>query len=137
MSAFSDDLAAAKKADRETLVITLMVNSKPYKFRFTQMDGVEYAVETLKHPFRPDVPLDREYGYNLNSLSQAIAPRCAVRLEGDDEIEMSAEEWADLFSVMDGGGVQAIANTVFTLNQFASAKVVESVKKVLDGLQQN
>lgn len=131
---FAEDLAAAKEKPRERLEVRVQVNGKTYTLRYTQMDGVEYAAETLKHPFRADVALDREYGYNLNSLAQEISPRCAVRVDGDTEIGMSVEEWTDLFSVLDGGGAQAIANTVFTLNQFADAKAVRAAKKVLDGL---
>ena len=131
---FADDVAAAKEKPRETADVRVHVNQEPHTFRITQMDGTEYATETLRHPIRADIPLDREFGYDVNSLTPAVLPHCAVRLDGDDEVRMSVEEWADLFAVLDGGGVQAFVNTIFTLNQFADAKAVEAAKKLLDGL---
>ena len=130
---FKEDIAAAIAGTRRSITVPIELNGHKYKFKFTQMDGTEYAAETLRHPPRLEIGLDREFGYNLNSLSQAVAPKCGVRLDGAEEIEMSAEEWADLFAAADGGAVQEIANTIFTLNQFASAKAVQAVKKVLDG----
>ncbi len=130
---FRDDLAAAKTAPRQTLVAQVEVNGARYKLKFTQMDGTEYAAETLKHPLTPEVDFGREFGYDIHSLSRAIAPRCAVLLDGKDEETLSADEWADLFTVLDGGAQQIIANTVFQLNEFASAKAVAAARKVLDG----
>lgn len=130
---FAEDLAAAKAAGRRTLDVPVTINETRYKFRFSQMDGAEYAAETLRHAPDFSVPLHRQYGYDLNSLSRAVTPRCAVLLDGDNEVPLSAEEWADLFAVADGGAQEEIANTVFTLNEFATARAVELAKKVLDG----
>lgn len=130
---FAEDLAAAKSAKRPHLDVSVELNGRRHKFRFTQMDGSEYAQETLRHPPDLSIPLHRQYGYDLHSLSRAVAPRCGRRIEGKDEVELSSEEWADLFSVADGGAQEEIANSIFQLNEFASAKAVAAAKKVLDG----
>lgn len=132
---FEEDLAAAQAQPTATAVITIELNKRKHRFRFTRMDGREYAAETLRHPPRLELGLDREYGYNINSLAEAVAPRCSVLLEGKDaeETVLTEEQWAAIFSVADGGAIQSIVNTVFALNEFASSKAVEAAKKVLDG----
>lgn len=134
---FKDDLEAAKTAPKRSLVVVVTVNDKRYRFRVTKMDGREYAAETLKHPPRFDVKLDMEYGYDLNALTEAVMPRCAVLLDGDTETVLEPEEWADLFAIADGGALQAMANTVFELNEFSSAKAVAALKKALSGSAPN
>ncbi len=130
---FEDDLAAAKAAERRTLDVSVDVNGKLYKFRFTQMIGTEYAAETLLHAPNLEVALHREYGYDVHALSRAVAHRCAVLVEGKKERALSKEQWAELFEVLDGGAQGKIANTVFELNEFATAKAVAAARKVLDG----
>lgn len=132
---FAEDLAAAKAAEPTTAAVTVEINGKKYKLQFARMDGMQYAAETLKHPPRidADIAIDLEYGYNINSLVPAIAPKCGVLLEGKESVQLTDEQWADLFAVADGGAVQQIVNTVYMLNEFASAKAVAAAKKALSG----
>lgn len=134
---FVDDLAAAKAAEPDTADVNVELNGKRYLLRFTRTSGTEYAAETLRHPPRLDVGLDKQYGYNLSSLTLALSPKCARLVDGDELVELSADQWADLFAAADGGAVEEMQNTIFHLNEFASAKAVAAAKKVLDGLTQN
>jgi len=129
---FKDDLAAAKAADPVTADVTVELNGTQYVLRFTRMDPVEYTEETLRHPPHLERGVDREFGYNLTSLTIAVAPRCAVLVNGDETEELSTEDWADLFASADAGVVQNIQNTIYHLNEFASAKAVDAARKVLD-----
>jgi hypothetical protein len=129
---FAEDLEAVKTAGRRTDVVPIQLNGKRYKLKFTQMIGSEYAAETLRHPPRMEIPIDREFGYNLSSLSEAIAPKCGVLLDGKEEIELTNEQWADIFA-SDGGTAQEIVNSIFSLNQTATAKGLQQLKKALDG----
>jgi hypothetical protein len=130
---FEEDLAAAKEAPTRHVDVKLEVNGNKHTFRFRRMDGTEYARETFNHPPDPTVPFDRLYGYNVNSLAVAVAPRCAVRLDGDTEVTLSREQWDDLFAVLDGGATQEIASTIYSLNEYASAKGVQAARKALNG----
>jgi hypothetical protein len=129
---FKDDLAAAKAADPVTADVTIEINGATHTLRFTRMDPVEYTEETLRHPPRLEIGIDREFGYNLTALTMAVAPRCARLVDGDDLVELDDEAWADLFAVADGGAVQSIQNTVFGLNEFSSGKAADAAKKVVD-----
>lgn len=134
---FAEDLAAAKQAPRRTSDVLVEVNGRKYKIRISALDGTEFAAETLKHPPRLDVGADMQYGYNLNTLTEAVLPRCAVLLDGSDELEISTEQWADLLAVADGGTAQSFVNAVYTLNEYASNKAVSAARKVLAGSLQN
>jgi hypothetical protein len=130
---FQEDLAAAKSVGTVTADVTVELNGNQHTLRFTRMNPVEYTEETLRHPPRLEIGVDREFGYNLTSLSLAIAPRCAVRIEsGDVETPLSESEWGDLFAAADAGAIQAIQNTVFQLNEFASARAADAARKVVD-----
>jgi len=130
---FKEDIAAAKVAPAPSLVVPIELNGKPYKLKFTKMLGSEYAAETLLHEPNVETSFGREYGYDIHSLSRAVAPRCGVLLDGKVEETLSVEEWADLFLALDGGAHEQIANTIFQLNEYSSAKAVAAARKVLDG----
>lgn len=130
---FKEDLAAAKDKVRRSDDVTVTVNGKQYKLRFTQMDGTAWAAETLKHPMRSDVAFDRLYGYNVNSLVAAVAPTCGVLVVG--KATEPIEDWDGLFGTITGGDMTAIINCVFALNEYATAKAVDAARKALSDLQ--
>jgi len=134
---FREDIAAANVAPAASLTVPVEVNGKRYKLKFTKMLGTEYAAETLLHPPNIETSFGREYGYDIHSLSRAVAPRCGVLLDGKVEETLTPEEWADLFLALDGGAHEQIANTIFQLNEYSSAKAVAAARKVLDGTALN
>lgn len=134
---FKEDVEAAKAEPARFAILPIEVAGKRHKFKFTKMDGVAFAAETLRHPPRMEITIDREFGYNVSALSLAVAPLCGVRLDGDEHVSMSADEWRELFDVVDGGAIESITNTIFELNEFSSAKAVRAAKKVLDVFRTN
>jgi hypothetical protein len=129
---FKDDLAAAREAEATTADVAVELNGHRHVLRFSRMNPVEYAEETLRHPPRLEIGVDREFGYNLTSLTVAVAPRCAVLIDGETSEPLSAEEWADVFAAADAGAIQNMQNTVFHLNEFASSKAADAARKVVD-----
>lgn len=130
---FEEDLAAAQKSQRRHADVRVELNGKNYVIRVYAMDGTEYAAETLRHPPREDVPADLQYGYNLNSVANAVLPRCGKRVNGDEELDISDDEWASLLAVIDGGAAQEIVNVVYVLNEYASSKAAIRARKALSG----
>lgn len=140
---FSDDLKAQGQTPRPIKDVDVIINDQLYTFRFRQMDGLEWAAECDKHPARLDSTIDSFYGYNLRTLTIAVAPRCGVRLDGETEIPLVVEaqhpllpanpnlvnEWRDLFAAIGGAGFQDISDALFALNQYDPAQAVEEAKK--------
>ncbi|WP_298742285.1 hypothetical protein [uncultured Microbacterium sp.] len=96
--------------------------------RFTRLPGRDWAALTSKHPVRPDVPIDRHYGYNYDAVCEAAAAVSGVRVEDGAEIALvvrdatadspAVNEWADLFDVLSGTEVADIRDAVWALNEW-------------------
>jgi hypothetical protein len=132
---FKEDLAAAKAKGHRTEDVTVELNGKKYKLRFTQMDGTEWSAETLKHPMRLDVKFDTTFGYNINTLTRAVAPKTGELVVGKGTEPV--EDWDDLFATISGGEITAITNCIYALNEFATAKAVDAARKALSALPAN
>ena len=93
--------------------------------RLTRLPGRDWSTLTSKCPVRPDVPIDRHYGYNYDAACEAAAryrdPAGVVyahRLEDGEPVEISDDEWADLFDVLSGSDIGKIRDAVWALNEY-------------------
>lgn len=144
---FSEDLAAAKTAERNIRDVDVTVNGVLYTLRFTQMDGLDWADEADRHPARPKVLIDLRYGYNLRSLVKAVAPQTGVLvIDGEssalrvDPVDPEnpkdpdrVDEWVDLLKALDGAAIQRIGDAIWSLNEWEPGQAVEAAKKALRG----
>lgn len=128
---FADDLKAQSEAVLPHEDVEVLLNGNVHVFRFRQIDGVEWTAETDKYPARPGVLIDARYGYNLRALVKGIAPKCGVRLDGDTEIGMETDEWADLWKAIDGPTFARITDAIWGLNEYRPGLAVEAAKKAL------
>jgi hypothetical protein len=126
---FEEDLAAAVAAPVETQDVEVLLNARVLTLRFRQMDGFEWADETDRHPARPDTKIDMHYGYNLRSLTKAVAPKTGVRVDGDGEHELTEEQWTALLKALSGAHFQRVCDAVFALNEYAPAWKIRELKK--------
>lgn len=131
---FLDDLAAAKAAveggDRVvTPNIDVAVNGRVYTILFIRSDAVAWSKACMKHPPRPDVALDLQWGYNLSAVPLEVAPESARVLEDGDETKLTAEQWADLFAIMPGRTRRTIEANVWQLNENDPQQEIERAKK--------
>lgn len=90
--------------------------------RFTRLGGAKWAELTSRHPVRVGVQIDMHYGYNYDAVCGAAAVESGVRVEGDEEIPMTPEQWAKLLEVLSGNEVQLIRDAVWGLNEFEPAQ---------------
>lgn len=134
---FKEDVAAARSKPPASLIVPIHVNGTRYELKFTRMPAAEYAREIQLHAPRMDTDFGRSMGYDILTLSRAVAPRCAVLLDGEEEETLTEEQWADLFLALDGGAHEQIANTVFQLNEFVAAEAMSAARKVLSGAALN
>ena len=128
---FTDDLKAAKEQPRRTVVVPIELAGNKHVVRVTAMAGIDWAVATVRHPVRPGVNLDAQYGYNLHSLV-AAETSMFEHVNGAEVEAVDPDEWRELLEVLDGAAVQDITDAVFALNEFASDKDVQDSKKALD-----
>ena len=93
------------------------------------LDGQAWSILTAANPMRLDVPLDRNYGYNFDAVTEAATRRSGVVLDDDGEQPLTDEQWTRLFKVLSGHDVNVIRDAVWTLNEWEPAQHVEALVK--------
>jgi hypothetical protein len=126
---FSEDLKKAKSAEVPHQDVQVMVGGTSYTLRFRQMNAFEWASEVDRHPARGDtIDFDVSYGFNIRTLTQAVAPRTGVLVEGDVEKPLvqdeTTDEWSELLDAISGHDFQAISDAVFYLNYMAPQRAL-------------
>lgn len=142
-----DELEAAQKLDEsdKRLAGPANVNAAPIierldaladaardaivTLRMKRLPGDEWAVITSLHPVRVGVAIDMHYGYDYDAVCAAAATHqsengevYAFRLDGDEEIPMTREQWARLFSVISGAEATEIRDAIWSLNEYEPTK---------------
>jgi hypothetical protein len=130
---FEDDIKAAFEAPKPTHDVDVTLNGTLYTFRVTRMDGVEWASLADLFPARPGVMLDTRYGYNLRPLTLAAAAKSAQRLDGDTYVDLTDDQWRNLFKALPGASIQRFSDALFLLNEYGPAQEVEDAKKASVG----
>ena len=119
-----DGLAAEAESSTETI-------------RVYRMPGRDWVNLTSKCPVRPEVAVDRVYGYNIDAVIEGSLryrdPRTdatyAFRMEEGTPVEVSDAEWDDLFSVISGREYALIRDAVFELNEYEPQERLNSLVK--------
>lgn len=141
---FLDDLAAAEAAARPYTEVPVIVGGELHTLRFQQMDPLDWAEETDRHPARPGVMLDKRYGYNLRTLVKAVAPRCGHVVEDGKLVELTYEpahldehgqpvpesgQWVTLLKSLAGHEFQKITNAIWSLNEYLPEEAIKAARK--------
>lgn len=122
-------MSPAEDIEERLQALTEAAQDALITLRFTRLPGREWAALTSKHPVRPDVPIDRHYGYNYDAVSEAAAAESGVRAEGDEEIPLTSEEWAELFDVLSGADIEDIRDAVWALNEWEPNQRLQALVK--------
>lgn len=132
------DLDAQLAAEPNFSFVSVLVNGKHRKLRFTEMDGLAWADLCDRNPPRlvegtekdPKVlPIDNAYGYNVLGASVLAAQKSGHMQSGDGWVELSAERWKKLIRGLPGAQLKRIADVIWDLNQWAPSQAVLSAKK--------
>jgi hypothetical protein len=126
---FEDDLKAEFEAPPSTEDVEVLLKGTVYKFRFTQMDGYEWASACDQAPPRITVALDRYFNYNIRTVTLIAAPLSGKRVDGDELVDLTPDQWRNLLKALPGESFQRISDALFKLNQIAPAEAVEEAKK--------
>lgn len=129
---FDDDLDAQLEnlaTDPEFFDVEVTVNSKLRALRFWQMDGLEWAKLAALCPVDLLSPYDRSYGYNLQAMTLLAAPASGKMHDGEDFVDLDADQWRKLLQGLSGAGHRHIANALFALNEHLPSQAVIAAKK--------
>lgn len=99
------------------------------RLKFTRMDGSAWTRLTSANPMRIDVALDRQFGYDYDTVSELAARATGVILTDKGEQPVFDEDWDRLFRVLSGHDVEAIRDAVWTLNEWEPGQHIEALVK--------
>lgn len=100
------------------------------RLRFDKMPGEEWAAIASRHPGRLDSSIDRLSGYNYHAAAVEAAPLCGYALGDDDAREpLTAEDWAGLFEILSGRELEAIATSLWEMNDWGPRRKINAAKK--------
>lgn len=104
--------------------------------RFTQLPGDAWAAIAGRHLPRTDNLVDQSHGFNFDAATDEAATYVdesghpyGVRLDGDEEVPLTAAEYAELRTTVSGHEVTEIRNGVWGLNVFLPKKKLDTLGK--------
>ncbi|GAA5198517.1 hypothetical protein [Microbacterium jejuense] len=101
------------------------------ELKFTRLDPNEWTLLTQLYPMRPEVQLDRHYGYNFDEVSKQAARRSGVRLDGDSEVSLTEAQWTRMFGkkVLSAPDLARVVDVIWTLNEYKPAQDIAALVK--------
>lgn len=105
--------------------------------RFIRLPGGKWSEITSAHPPRPGAAIDHVRQYNFDAVPIAAAQYVdeetgkayAGRVDGDEVVPISAEEWADILSTASGFEIKQIRDTVWGLNEYLPEVTIGALGK--------
>lgn len=103
------------------------------------LSGQEWRALVVQHPPRVEevddkkvvIAADRPYGFNIDSLVPEY-PRLAIA-DGDNEIELSQDEWREIVAVLADPSLEAMRLAIWGLNVYEPAMEIQGAGKASKG----
>jgi len=105
--------------------------------RFRRLPGRVWGEIASAHKPREGYELDVAYGYNIDAVCvnailyrrNETGPAYAFRVEDGVEVELTEDQWFDLFDAVSGGEFRDICIAVLTLNVIGPRQMREAAVK--------
>ena len=97
--------------------------------RFEELPGDEWAELTVKHPARPGVLADMPYGYNIHAAAMEAAQVNGRVVEDGKFLQISAQQWDDLWEQLPGRSFGAVCDVIYFLNEYEPEQRVNRLGK--------
>jgi hypothetical protein len=117
--ALRDEIMALEPEFADTLV----------DLKFVRVPGDEWAEMVMHNPIRQDVLIDKVLGYNVPAVTRVAALKYGFVVEGDADIQLTADQWDQLFNTISGSEMTNVLNTIYSLNAGEPEQAVEIAKK--------
>ena len=124
-----DDAELRATEKPEVASAEVYVGDQLLALKFTELDGDSWATCTMAHLPRKGVALDQAFSYNITAAAKDACVLSGVLVDGDDERELSVEQWAKLWRTTDPQGRQSITDAVFAVNEHAQLARLDAARK--------
>jgi len=129
MTDFDELLARAQAKEVAVEQLEVVVAGEVVTLEFTEVPTSVWSRITVKHPPRADVPIDRTFQYNYHAASEESLVEYATRVEGDERVKMSAEQWAALLGVLSSWDRSRLFDVVWGMNEWEPYQRTQDAKK--------
>ncbi len=123
---FKDDLAAAKAAAVEPVLVDVAVGEALYRVEVVKLPGMQWAGVMAAAP--PDDGVGARLGYDVYKAALIACKKYSRLLDSDGE-PVADVDWDELFTAISGAEVSGIGATWWALNMAAPNKHVAALKK--------
>lgn len=123
---FKDDVAAAKSARPEPVVVSVAVGDTLYGVETKRLDGMQWAAVMAAAP--PSDEAGARLGYDTSKAALIACKQHSRLLDAEGE-PVAEFEWNDLFNAISGTEIGAIAATWWALNMGDPNQKVIALKK--------
>lgn len=127
---------SVKKAkDRPQLFedVQILVGDDLITVRVFKVPGVQWNEAVALSGPREGSMVDELRGFDADSVARALLVEFAAVVEDGEVKRLTEDEWAELYGVIEGEGIEGIANTFWVQNQVKPVADREAAKKALSG----
>lgn len=128
---FKDDLAAAKAARPEPVVVSVAVGDSLYGVEARRLDGMQWAEVMASAP--PSDEAGARLGYDTSKAALFACKKYSRLLDAEGE-PVPEFDWNDVFNAISGTEIGAIAATWWALNMGDPNQKVIALKKARAGV---
>lgn len=136
MSQLDDAIARAKASAPSRASsgqLEILVGDQFVTIEFSRLEPTVWIDLKATNPPRSNAPHDALFGCNPTSLAKAAAPLCSSTGIGDEREPITADQWSDIFTLLDAPAIEVIATFLWGLNEFEPLQRIVAAKKALRG----
>ena len=136
MSKLDDAIARAKASApsrQSSTTLDLLLGEEFHTFEFTRIDPQLWVDLKATCPPREGAKNDALAGYNPIALAKKVAPVSGKLVDGDEREAVPADQWADIFAVLDAPAIEVVATVLWGLNEYDALQRIAAAKKALRG----
>jgi len=117
--------ARSELSDVEPVVQDVEVAGELVSLGFLPAGGAKWDELTVTHPPRKNATLDMNLGYDVAAVARAY-PVDKITADGEP---VTAEDWADLFTVISSPNIKNITSVLWGINHLDPAKKLTELGK--------
>lgn len=118
-----------RSAQQEHVDVDIVLGGEVITVRLTRIPPVEYKQIVGTFPPHDTSHAEKFYGFSVYEATPALVKASATVLDGDKTVEMSNEQWDEVFSVIAAEEVEAFADAVIALNVLSPFQKRAQAKK--------
>lgn len=115
----------------QTEQLSVVVAGDVLVLQFTKLQPFEWRDLVALFPPRAGVTRDVNLGFNHDRFASGFPVSHVKVVDGDNVVDVSVEQWKQLFEVLESPDIFNIATTLWGMHEYAPAQRLVEAKKAL------